>query len=174
MHAQRLHELTPLSFYQKWSLVEIEPENNLLVYSPKAKSSSKVSIRSNAVLKFNRRNHIFYSKRINLIKQRGSAPKKKFDPNWSNVPKEKPARNIQRCGNGIIHNRPRPISLVVSAQYKKAGIWKVYIEDEDRFLVLEHIVLRNGKSVTLEKEEFEIVSLEEDKMVLRKVFEHAE
>lgn len=33
---------------------------------------------------------------------------------------------------------------------------------------------QNGKSITLEKEEFQIVSLKEDKMVLRKVIDHAE
>lgn len=174
LNAQRLHELTPYSFYQKWSLVVNESDNNLLVYKTKTKSSSRVSINSNAVLKFNRRNHIFYSKKIRSIKRKTSSEKNKLSPNWSNAPKNKPLIRGQRCGAGIVRNRPKYGTRELIPQYKRSGIWKVYIEDENKFLVLEHKMSRNGKSITLEKEEFQIVSLKEDKMVLRKVIDHAE
>lgn len=174
VNAQRLYELTPYSFYQEWLLIEKESHGNLRVYKPKNKSQSAKSNNSTSILKFKRRNHVLYSKSFKPIQKRTPPVKSEKPLNWSNAPKKKPIIR-HRCGNEIIRDKDNFVGYKLMPRYKKKGVWSVYMENDIRFLVLEHKVSKNGKVYMLDKkEEFQIVSLKEDRMVLRKVYDEAE
>jgi len=89
---------------------------------------------------------------------------------YSNVaPKNRP-----RCGNEFTDKKNKVKNKKGVNSNRKKDIYNVYIKDDSRFLVLEYMASENGKACTLDKkEEFQIVSLEEDRIVLRKVNDHA-
>ena len=93
---------------------------------------------------------------------------------WSNAPKITP-KYRGRCGNEFIGKKNKiKRNKGVKLNWKK-GTWRVFIKDQTRFLVIEHKVSINGKDYMVDKrEKFQIVSLEEDRMVLRKVNVHEE
>ncbi|MFS4492804.1 hypothetical protein [Maribacter sp. 2308TA10-17] len=157
INAQRLHELTPYSFYQEWSLVSINSRENLRVYKPKNNSNLSTSNNSSSVLKFKRRNRVFYS--LN-----SGSSRKKRPVNWSNVPKKKSV--INRCGTPFIGKKSKEYNQIT----KQKGVWRVYLKNDDKFLVLKHLVAGNNTGFKLERKElFQIVSLKKDELILRKV-----
>lgn len=175
INAQRLHELTPFSFYQEWSLIEKKSHGNLRVYEPRDKSGSAKSTSLNAVLKFNRRNHVCYKKKIKVINKSKPQVKKDRPLNWSNAPKiHAPVAGV-RCPPRYNKKSNRFEAYKLIPRYSKKGVWSVYMENDFRFLVLEHKVSKNGNAYSINKKEaFQIVSLKEDRMVLRKVIDHEE
>ena len=175
INAQRLYELTPYSFYQEWSLIEKESHGNLRVYEPMDKSGSAKSNSLNAVLKFNRRNHICYKKKFKAINKSKPQVKKDRPLNWSNAPKTHPPVAGVRCPPRYIKKSNSYVAYKLIPRYSKKGVWSVYMENDIRFLVLEHKVSKNGNAYSInKKEEFQIVYLKEDRMLLRKVIDHAE
>lgn len=175
INAQRLYELTPYSFYQEWSLIEKESHGNLRVYEPIDKSGSAKSNSLNAVLKFNRRNHICYKKKFKAINKSKPQVRKDRPLNWSNAPKTHTSVTGVRCPSRYIKKSNSYVAYKLIPRYSKKGVWSVYMENDIRFLVLEHKVSKNGNAYSInKKEEFQIVSLKEDRMVLRKVIDHAE
>lgn len=175
VNAQRLHELTPHSFYQKWSLVEKKSHGNIRVYKPIDNSSLAKSNTLNGVLKFKRRNHVYYKKKFKVLNKNAPRVKKERPINWSNAPKTNTTVTGVRCPPRYIKKSNNFVANKIIPKYSKKGIWSVYMENDMRFLVLEHKMSKNGNAYSLyKKEEFQIVSLKEDKMVLRKVIDHAE
>lgn len=76
-----------------------------------------------------------------------------------------------RCPTGGWVDRSR-----TSNRTQEEGIWNVYLKDGSKFLILKPKASKDSKDYeeSDNKEEFQIVSLEEDKMVLRKVNVHEE
>ncbi|MFK7811539.1 MAG: hypothetical protein AB8B59_03540 [Maribacter sp.] len=172
VNAQRLHELTPYSFYQEWALDSEESNNKLLVFKPRDRFQTIDLNYTYSVLNFQRQHYLLYFLSSKSTKR--AKPAKEIKPlKWSNTPKKAP--NDQRCGNYIVDKKNiirRP--QLAKSKWKK-GNWRVFIKDQTRFLVIEHKVSKNGKDYTVDKkEEFQIVSLEEHRMVLRKVKLHEE
>lgn len=168
-NAQRLYELTPFSFYQEWSLIEKESHGNFLVYKPTNKKRSTKSNNLNGILNFKRRNHVFYTEKFSVINRSKSRVKKERPLNWSNVPKTKTTVTGVRCPPRYI-KKNNFVAQKIIPRYSKKGVWSVYMKNNIRFLVLEHKMSKNGNAYSVfKKEEFQIVSLEEDKMVLQKI-----
>lgn len=173
INAQRLYELTPYSFYQEWALDSEEPDDNLLVFKPRERFQTITSNYSYSVLNFNKQHYLLYFFSPKAPKK--SKPVKVVRPiNWSNAPK-KVLRPKRRCGfEPRVKRNKIETYKAVNLKWKK-GNWRVFGKDGNRFLVLEHKVSKNGKKYkVVKKEEFQIVSLDEDKMVLRKVKLHEE
>lgn len=150
-NAQRLYELTPYSFYQEWSLIEKESNEGLLIYKPIKNLYSAAN-----TLIFSRINNEWF-----VLKTKAVKPQP-FD---SAIPKN----NKQGiCPTGDWMDR-------TSNRTQEEGIWNVYLKDESKFLILKPKTSKHSKDYDEldKKEEFQIVSLEEDKMVLRKVNDHA-
>jgi len=174
VNAQRLHELTPYSFYQERSLIEKESHGNLRVYKPINKIRSTKSNSLDAVLRFKRRNHVCYKKKFKVINKSVPQVKQERPLNWSNAPRTKTAVTGVRCPPRYIKNSNNSVAQKIFPRYSKKGVWSVYIENDIKFLVIEHKVSENGKAYTVsKKEEFQIVSLEEDKMVLKRIIEES-
>jgi len=171
--AQRLHERTPYSFYQEWSLDVEESKGNLMVYRSKGNLRPITSSNEYPFLKFNRRHYLLYF--LSPKAPKTTKPTKPTKPlKWSNAPKITP-KYRHRCGNEfpVKKNKIKRQNRIKS-NWKK-GNWKVFIKNQTRFLVIEHKVSKNGKDYKLnKKDEFQIVSLKEDKMVLRKINLHEE
>ena len=85
----------------------------------------------------------------------------------------KPTKKVPRkrgvCGNEFFGKKKRVKNYSRTTRYSKKGVWKVYSKNDAHFLVLKYLVSTDNTGYILsEKEEFQIVSLKEDKMILRK------
>jgi hypothetical protein len=167
INAQRLYELTPYSFYQEWSLDSEESDDDGIVFKSNDNLKPIASNGNYSFLKFTRQNHVLYFQKPNASKI--IKPVKRL-----NAPR-KPHRTRPVCGNQYFGNKNKVKAYKGIKSHRKKGSWSVYIENDIRFLVLEHKVRENGKAYTVsKKEEFQIVSLKEDKMILRKLNDHVE
>ena len=71
---------------------------------------------------------------------------------------------FRRCGNDT------PRSMNRRPSFWKKGIWEVFEEGDKVYLVLKYLMAEKGKEYTLKKmETFQILELEEGKMILKKM-----
>jgi len=126
--------------YNIWALSIQESENDILVYVDENDLYfDNIPYNQDDNLKFRRGNKVFY------LKYSGD--------------ETKPAR----CGNYI------PKTVIRKSTWKK-GVWNIRKEAEGVFLVLDYLIAEKGKKYDATSQLlYEIVHLEEDKMILRKL-----